>query len=64
MIYLFCAIASSAAVSAVLRIGDRKCTGKYSRFAMNYLCSPVSLYWMGPVCLHWDWAQFREFYIC
>lgn len=41
MIYLFCAIASSAAVSAVLRIGDRKCTGKYSRFAMNYLSAAV-----------------------
>lgn len=73
MIYLFCAIASSAAVSAVLRIGDRKCTGKYSRFAMNYLSAAVFAFLtmqsrefvlVGPACLHWDWAQFREFYIC
>ena len=34
MLDLLCAIASSAAVSAVLRVGDARAKGRYGRFAM------------------------------
>lgn len=41
MISLLCAICSSAAVSAVLRIGEKRTQGTYGRFAMNYLSAAV-----------------------
>ena len=41
MLDLLCAIASSAAVSAVLRVGDARAKGRYGRFAMNYLTAAV-----------------------
>lgn len=41
MIYLLCAICSSAAVSAVLRIGESRTKGMYGRFAMNYFAAAV-----------------------
>jgi len=43
MIYLMCAILSSAMVSIVMRLSDRKVTGNFAMLVMNYLmCSLLS----------------------
>lgn len=41
MLDLLLAILSSAAVSAMLRIGERRTSGMYGRFAMNYLSGAI-----------------------
>lgn len=41
---LLLAILSSALVSAMLRIGERRTSGRYGRFAMNYLSASVLAY--------------------
>ena len=44
MLDLLLAILSSAAVSAMLRIGERRASGTYGRFAMNYLSGALLAY--------------------
>lgn len=44
MLDLLFAILSSAAVSAMLRIGERRTSGMYGRFAMNYLSAAILAY--------------------
>lgn len=41
---LLLAILSSALVSAMLRIGESRTSGRYGRFAMNYLSASVLAY--------------------
>ena len=48
MFYLILAIASSALVSVIMRLSDRKVTGNIAMLAVNYLmCVAVSVFYAG-----------------
>lgn len=49
MLDLLLAIGSSAAVSAMLRIGEARSRGMYARFAMNYASAALLAFLAMPV---------------